>query len=128
MAPQMTGCAITYCRKYALCGLLSVGSGDKDPDSMDNRPEGTIQPQQRKQWTKPKDEMEKRRYSDKPQEDNPGYQALQQFCRGMVDSGLGTKEKARRFFNYYKDKVTCRSIDLNEKWGKWRDEYEPKTK
>ncbi len=36
-SPQLTGSASTYCRKYSLCGLLFVDSGD-DPDSMDNRP------------------------------------------------------------------------------------------
>ena len=36
-APQLTGSASTYCRKYALCGLLFVDSGEADPDSLDNR-------------------------------------------------------------------------------------------
>lgn len=35
-APQLTGAASTYGRKYALCGLLFVDSGEKDPDSLDN--------------------------------------------------------------------------------------------
>lgn len=38
---QMTGSAITYGRKYCLCGLLAIDDGSQDPDSLDNRPQQT---------------------------------------------------------------------------------------
>lgn len=34
---QMTGCASSYARKYALCGLLGIDDAKQDPDAMDNR-------------------------------------------------------------------------------------------
>ena len=33
---QITGSCSTYARKYALCGLLAVDDGSKDPDSKKN--------------------------------------------------------------------------------------------
>lgn len=33
---QITGSCSTYARKYALCGLLAVDDGSKDPDSKQN--------------------------------------------------------------------------------------------
>ena len=33
---QITGASSTYARKYALCGLLAVDDGSKDPDSKEN--------------------------------------------------------------------------------------------
>ena len=33
---QITGACSTYARKYALCGLLAVDDGSKDPDSKEN--------------------------------------------------------------------------------------------
>lgn len=33
---QVFGSASTYSRRYAICGLLLVDSGEPDPDSMDN--------------------------------------------------------------------------------------------
>lgn len=35
-AAQITGSCSTYARKYALCGLLAVDDGSKDPDSKKN--------------------------------------------------------------------------------------------
>ena len=35
-AAQITGSCSTYARKYALCGLLAVDDGSKDPDSKQN--------------------------------------------------------------------------------------------
>lgn len=33
---QITGACSTYARKYALCGLLAIDDGSKDPDSKKN--------------------------------------------------------------------------------------------
>lgn len=33
---QITGSCSTYARKYALCGLLAIDDGSKDPDSKQN--------------------------------------------------------------------------------------------
>ena len=46
-APQLTGMCSTYCRRYALCGLVAVDSGEPDPDSLDNRQKEEGKPQQR---------------------------------------------------------------------------------
>ena len=35
-AAQITGSCSTYARKYAICGLLAVDDGSKDPDSKQN--------------------------------------------------------------------------------------------
>lgn len=35
-AAQITGSCSTYARKYALCGLLAVDDGSKDPDARKN--------------------------------------------------------------------------------------------
>ena len=35
-AAQITGACSTYARKYALCGLLAVDDGSKDPDAKKN--------------------------------------------------------------------------------------------
>lgn len=35
-AAQITGSCSTYARKYALCGLLAVDDGSKDPDAKKN--------------------------------------------------------------------------------------------
>lgn len=35
-AAQITGSCSTYARKYALCGLLAIDDGSKDPDSKQN--------------------------------------------------------------------------------------------
>ena len=35
-AAQITGACSTYARKYALCGLLAVDDGSKDPDARKN--------------------------------------------------------------------------------------------
>ena len=35
-AAQITGACSTYARKYALCGLLAIDDGSKDPDSKQN--------------------------------------------------------------------------------------------
>ena len=40
-APQITGSCVSYSAKYALGLLLSVGTGQRDADSMDNRPSQT---------------------------------------------------------------------------------------
>ena len=37
--PQLTGSAISYSRKYALCGLLRISDPSLDPDSLDNSKE-----------------------------------------------------------------------------------------
>lgn len=54
---QITGMASSYARKYAVCGLFAIDSGE-DPDQMDNRDSGNRQqrqhkPVQRAKATKP---------------------------------------------------------------------------
>lgn len=54
---QITGMASSYARKYAICGLFAIDSGE-DPDQMDNRdsgnrPQGQHRPSQRAKAAKP---------------------------------------------------------------------------
>lgn len=54
---QITGMASSYARKYAVCGLFAIDSGE-DPDQMDNRdsgnrPQGQHRPAQRSKAAKP---------------------------------------------------------------------------
>lgn len=38
---QITGAASSYARKNALCGLLAIDDSEQDPDSKDNRQQGS---------------------------------------------------------------------------------------
>ena len=40
-APQLSGAASTYCHKYVAMAVFAIDNGALDPDSMDNRNEGT---------------------------------------------------------------------------------------
>lgn len=44
-AAQLTGSCVSYSAKYALGLLMSVGTGQRDADSMDNRPQTQSRPQ-----------------------------------------------------------------------------------
>lgn len=55
---QVTGLASSYARKYAICGLFRIDSGD-DPDKMDNRGEGSkTRPQNGSQGFKREQDLE----------------------------------------------------------------------
>jgi hypothetical protein len=128
--PQMSYSASVCARQCALCGLLSVDIGGFS-DGLDNRPKegkngkGTPAPQ----IMGTRKIVSKLEYvDDEEEESNPHIQELKEFCRIKVESGLSTEAKALRFYNYYKDKVVYGRIDLNYKWGQWRDNYKPKNK
>ena len=88
MAPQLTGSASTYARKYALCGLLAIDSGG-DPDSMDNRPTATAQPVQKPAVPPAND-------------DRPWKEKLTEFCKEQSEA-YGSEEaqiQLRAFYTY----------------------------
>ena len=132
-APQMTGSAITYCRKYTLGGLLLADSGEADPDSMDNRSIGGKSRQEKTApqnmgTRKPASKLEYVDEEDDEEEANRSVQELEEFCRIKVDSCPSNERKARNFYKYYKDKVAGKHIDLNLKWEQWQENYKPKYK
>ena len=90
MAPQLTGSASTYARKYALCGLLAIDSGG-DPDSMDNRPSATAQPVQKPVLPPAKD-------------DRPWADKLKEFCEEQKEANEDPEfhVKLRAFYTYAK--------------------------
>ena len=52
-APQITGSCVSYSAKYSLGLLMSVGTGQKDADSMDNRPQTQTQSRPQPPQTRP---------------------------------------------------------------------------
>lgn len=89
-SPQLTGSASTYARKYCLCGLLFVDSGD-DPDSMDNRPAQATIPT-------PKTSVP-------PQvDDRPWADKLKAFCTEQLNEydSEETRIKIRAFYAHVK--------------------------
>lgn len=82
---QMSGCSSSYCRKYALCGLLAVNE-EKDLDSLDNRP-------------------------NQPKNDN--IDQLTEFCANKKQLPDIDKDKLLKFFNHYKDKINNWTGKLN---------------
>lgn len=88
---QMSGCSSSYCRKYALCGLLAVNE-EKDLDSLDNRP------------NQPKND-------NKPIKSN--IDQLTEFCANKKQLPDIDKDKLLKFFNHYKDKINNWTGKLN---------------
>lgn len=88
---QMSGCSSSYCRKYALCGLLAVNE-EKDLDSLDNRP------------NQPKND-------NKPIKSN--IDQLTEFCSNKKQQPDIDKDKLLKFFNHYKDKINNWTGKLN---------------
>lgn len=88
---QMSGCSSSYCRKYALCGLLAVNE-EKDLDSLDNRP------------NQPKND-------NKPIKSN--IDQLTEFCANKKQLPGIDKDKLLKFFNHYKDKINNWTGKLN---------------
>ena len=88
---QMSGCSSSYCRKYALCGLLAVNE-EKDLDSLDNRP-------------------------NQPKNDNKTIKSnidqLTEFCANKKQLPGIDKDKLLKFFNHYKDKINNWTGKLN---------------
>lgn len=88
---QMSGCSSSYCRKYALCGLLAVNE-EKDLDSLDNRP-------------------------NQPKNDNKtpksNIDQLTEFCANKKQLPDIDKDKLLKFFNHYKDKINNWTGKLN---------------
>lgn len=88
---QMSGCSSSYCRKYALCGLLAVNE-EKDLDALDNRP------------NQPKND-------NKPIKSN--IDQLTEFCANKKQLPDIDKDKLLKFFNHYKDKINNWTGKLN---------------
>lgn len=88
---QMSGASSSYCRKYALCGLLAVNE-EKDLDSLDNRP------------NQPKND-------NKPIKSN--IDQLTEFCANKKQLPDIDKDKLLKFFNHYKDKINNWTGKLN---------------
>lgn len=88
---QMSGCSSSYCRKYALCGLLAVNE-EKDLDALDNRP------------NQPKND-------NKPIKSN--IDQLTEFCANKKQLPGIDKDKLLKFFNHYKDKINNWTGKLN---------------
>ena len=88
---QLSGSSSSYCRKYALCGLLAVNE-EKDLDSLDNRP------------NQPKND-------NKPIKSN--IDQLTEFCANKKQLPDIDKDKLLKFFNHYKDKINNWTGKLN---------------
>lgn len=88
---QMSGASSSYCRKYALCGLLAVNE-EKDLDSLDNRP-------------------------NQSKNDNKNTKSnidqLTEFCANKKQLPDIDKDKLLKFFNHYKDKINNWTGKLN---------------
>lgn len=76
-AAQITGGCVSYSAKYALGLLLSVGTGQKDADSMDNRPQTQSRPQppQTRPTPPPQQPMQAPQYQAPVQQTPPMQQA-----------------------------------------------------
>lgn len=96
-APQVTGTASSYARKYALASLLAIDD-NKDIDSFDNQPK---QPKNEKQpiqinnlnWTPEQDIKPK-----------SNLDLLSEFCSIMKQQPNTNKEELLKFYNYYSTK------------------------
>lgn len=97
-APQVTGTASSYARKYALASLLAIDD-NKDIDSMDN---GTKQP--------------KTSHSE-PSKDN--ITLLTEFCSAKkLEIGVDIN-KLTKFYNYYTTKDFKGKMDPESLWERW---------
>lgn len=101
-APQVTGTASSYARKYALASLLAIDD-NKDIDSMDN---GTKQPKNENKPTKSNIEL------------------LKEFCSiKKLETGIDI-DKLTKFYNYYSTKDFKGRMDPENLWERW---IKPKT-
>lgn len=97
-APQVTGTASSYARKYALASLLAIDD-NKDIDSMDNGPK---QP--------------KINHSE-PSKDN--ITLLTEFCSAKkLEIGVDIN-KLTKFYNYYTTKDFKGKMDPESLWERW---------
>ena len=95
---QSTGCAMSYSNKYSICLLLAI-SEEIDPDALDNGKQKTQQEQQ-------------------PKQNN--LEALTVFCSTKkTEEGLNIQE-LKKYFEFYKDKVSSWSVfKPEEQYKKW---------
>lgn len=94
---QMSGCSSSYCRKYALCGLLAVNE-EKDLDALDNRP------------NQPKND-------NKPTKSN--IELLKEFCgTKKLETGIDI-DKLTKFYNYYSTKDFKGKMNPENLWNNW---------
>lgn len=94
---QMSGCSSSYCRKYALCGLLAVNE-EKDLDALDNRP------------NQPKND-------NKPTKSN--IELLKEFCGDKkLETGIDI-DKLTKFYNYYSTKDFKGKMNVEQLWNNW---------
>lgn len=94
---QMSGCSSSYCRKYALCGLLAVNE-EKDLDALDNRPN-------------------QHKNDNKPTKSN--IELLKEFCGDKkLETGIDI-EKLTKFYNYYSTKDFKGKMNVEQLWNNW---------
>ena len=94
---QMSGCSSSYCRKYALCGLLAVNE-EKDLDALDNQP------------NQPKND-------NKPTKSN--IELLKEFCSNKkLETGIDI-DKLTKFYNYYSTKDFKGKMNVEQLWNNW---------
>ena len=117
-APQVTGTASSYARKYALASLLAIDD-NKDVDSMDNR----VTTEKAKLQTKPTTPTTTTNTKEVPESPVSNLDALTFFCK--QEKTEENKEQITRFYNYYKGKCekwvgVMNFIQLWENWQKPR--------
>lgn len=93
---QMSGCASSYSRKYAICGLLAINE-EKDLDALDNRPK-----------------------QQEPQPKQNNLEALTTFCSTKkTEEGVNLKE-LKKYFEFYKNKVNeWKTFNPESQYRKW---------
>lgn len=124
-APQVTGTASSYARKYALASLLAIDD-NKDIDSFDNRP---------KQQQKPSvnnipivdnnlelsPEQVKGNFAgyinNVPEKTNK--EKLTEFYLSIKDNPTTNLNELNKFYNYYSTKDFKGSIDCIKLWSSW---------
>ena len=98
-APQVTGTASSYARKYALASLLAIDD-NKDVDSLDNRP------------NQPKNTPKT------PSKSN--LEVLTEFCAEKKLEENVNKDQLLKFYKYFSTKVgDWKSFNPTKSWEKW---------
>lgn len=113
---QMTGCASSYSRKYAICGLFAINE-EKDLDALDNT---TKAPQYNKsidnlEWT-PQHPTE---HPITIPKDN--LTILKDFCHDKKQDTSINKEELKKFFRYYEGRANSwrGKFNVNDLFTNW---------
>jgi hypothetical protein len=103
---QMSGCSSSYCRKYALCGLLAVNE-EKDLDALDNRTK----------HNNPENPPVNNNNNNIPTKSN--IELLKEFCSTKkLETGIDI-DKLTKFYNYYTTKDFKGKMNPESLWERW---------